>query len=406
MEYYQLDNGVKIIYKNIQSKLTSISIGLDAGAAVEKNIMGVAHATEHMVFKGTKTRNEQEINKIFHKNFAFHNAMTNYSYVIYYGSLLEEDFEIGIDILSDILINPVFPKEGFKEEMDVIIQELKEWDEDIEQYCEDRLFFNAFNENRLKYPIIGSVQGLKNMTLEDLREFYKENYVPSNTSIAVVSSLDFNSVKETINRFFGRWKFRKRNKIISSSERPKKGIFIEEKGGIKVSRVEIIFPIKELSEIQLKMLKLFDAYFCVGADSVLFDKLRTKNGLVYDVCSEIDYDKDVKLYKIMFTTSKKNVKKAIKLVKESIKEVKKDAASLDEERIKELCKNIKLRKLFKEEQSIQIAKEISKYSVMFNDYKVYENMLENMNNILVKEMLAIGDEVLKQATIQVMNPRE
>ena len=392
MEYYQLDNGVKIIYKNIQSKLTSISIGLDAGAAVEKNIMGVAHATEHMVFKGTKTRNEQEINKIFH--------------VIYYGSLLEEDFEIGIDILSDILINPVFPKEGFKEEMDVIIQELKEWDEDIEQYWEDRLFFNAFNENRLKYPIIGSVQGLKNMTLEDLREFYKENYVPSNTSIAVVSSLDFNSVKETINRFFGRWKFRKRNKIISSSERPKKGIFIEEKGGIKVSRVEIIFPIKELSEIQLKMLKLFDAYFCVGADSVLFDKLRTKNGLVYDVCSEIDYDKDVKLYKIMFTTSKKNVKKAIKLVKESIKEVKKDAASLDEERIKELCKNIKLRKLFKEEQSIQIAKEISKYSVMFNDYKVYENMLENMNNILVKEMLAIGDEVLKQATIQVINPRE
>lgn len=195
-------------------------------------------------------------------------------------------------------------------------------------------------------------------------------------------------------------------KLFLPSERPKKGIFIEEKGGIKVSRVEIIFPIKELSEIQLKMLKLFDAYFCVGADSVLFDKLRTKNGLVYDVCSEIDYDKDVKLYKIMFTTSKKNVKKAIKLVKESIKEVKKDAASLDEERIKELCKNIKLRKLFKEEQSIQIAKEISKYSVMFNDYKVYENMLENMNNILVKEMLAIGDEVLKQATIQVINPRE
>ena len=107
----------------------------------------------------------------------------------------------------------------------------------------------------------------------------------------------------------------------------------------------------------------------------------------------------------MFTTSKKNVKKAINLVKESIKEVKNDATSLDEERIKELCKNIKLRQLFKEEQTIQLAKEISKYSVMFNDYKVYENMLENMDNILVKEMLAIGNQVLKQATIQVINPR-
>ena len=107
----------------------------------------------------------------------------------------------------------------------------------------------------------------------------------------------------------------------------------------------------------------------------------------------------------MFTSSKKNVKKAINLVKDSIRDVKNDATSLDEERIKELCKNIKLRKLFKEEQTIQIAKEISEYSVMFNDYKVYENMLENMDNILVKEMLTIGNQVLKQATIQIINPR-
>ena len=63
------------------------------------------------------------------------------------------------------------------------------------------------------YDIINSEE-IK--TLEDLKEFYKENYVPSNTSIAVVSSLDFNSVKEIINRFFGGWKFRKRLKTFSS----------------------------------------------------------------------------------------------------------------------------------------------------------------------------------------------
>ena len=87
-------------------------------------------------------------------------------------------------------------------------------------------------------------------------------------------------VKEIINRFFGGWKFRRRLKTFSSLEPPKKGEFIEEKDGIKVSRVEMIFPIKELTELELKMLKLFDAYFCVGADSVLFDKLRTKNGRI------------------------------------------------------------------------------------------------------------------------------
>ena len=65
--------------------------------------------------------------------------MTNYPYVIYYGTLLNEDLDNGMEIFSDIIIRPAFPIEGFKEEMDVIKEELNEWDEELEQYCEDQL---------------------------------------------------------------------------------------------------------------------------------------------------------------------------------------------------------------------------------------------------------------------------
>ena len=399
---YILDNGVKIIYKNIDSKLTSICIGLDAGAARDGDILGLAHATEHMVFKGTKTRSEHEINNIFDKYFAFHNAMTNYPYVIYYGSLLEEDIEIGLDILSDILINPSFPYEGFEEEMSVIMQELKEWDEDIEQYCEDKLFFNAFEKNRLKYPIIGDVEGLSKITLSNLKEFYEENYFPQNTSITVLSSLNFESVKSLINKFFGDWLSNKRKKSKKDIEEPKKGTFIHDKDGIKVTRVEMIFSIKDLSYSEIKALKLFDGLFCDGSNSILFDELRTKRGLVYDISSVISHESDIKLYKIMFTTSKENYKKAIKIVKECIKNYNKN---LDYKKLEEISKRIKLKQLFKEEQNIQLAKEISTYSVMFNDYKVYENMVDNLENVLIEDMLRVANNVLKNSTIQVIKPR-
>ena len=161
-----LNNGIKLIYKKTMSKLTSLSISVDAGACKEKMLMGLAHATEHMVYKGTKKRSENEINKELSSIFGFQNAMTNYPYVIYYGTMLGEDFENAIELFSDIIINPTFKEEGFKEEMDVIKEELREWDEELEQFCEDKLFLNSFEKRRIKYPIIGRMDDLEKITLK------------------------------------------------------------------------------------------------------------------------------------------------------------------------------------------------------------------------------------------------
>ena len=99
---FVLENGIKLVYENIKSDITSFCIGFEAGAAMEDSIYGTAHATEHMVYKGTKNLTEAMINKELSSIFAFQNAMTNYPYAIYYGSLLKEDFEKGIKLFQDI----------------------------------------------------------------------------------------------------------------------------------------------------------------------------------------------------------------------------------------------------------------------------------------------------------------
>ena len=401
MQEYIFENKLKLIYKKSESELASICISLEAGAGVEKDILGIAHTTEHMVFKNTKNRNEAQINKELSSIFGFHNAMTNYPYVIYYGTLLSNELEKGLEIFSDIIINTEFKEDGFKEEINVIIEELNEWDEEVEQYCEDKLFFNSFQNRRIKYPIIGLEDQLKSIKLEDIKKFYEEYYFPGNTSIAVISSLEFEEVKSLVEKYFGLWE--KKIKIIEEVcyENNISDIFVDKRDGIKTCKVQMIFPIHELNNDEINYLRIFDEYFGQGVNSLLFDTLRTKNGLIYDVITNIAHEKYIKLYKITFSTSKENVDKSIELIKQCINKLAELKNSIDMEDIKQLIKSYKLKKLFKEEKSIVLAKEISTYDTMFGDYTVYTN--ENLNNLTKEDIFDVGIKTLKNPSIEIIS---
>ena len=398
-----LNNGIKLIYKKTMSKLTSLSISVDAGACKEKMLMGLAHATEHMVYKGTKKRSENQINKELSSIFGFQNAMTNYPYVIYYGTMLGEDFENAIELFSDIIINPTFKEEGFKEEMDVIKEELREWDEELEQFCEDKLFLNSFEKRRIKYPIIGRMDDLEKITLNDIKDFYNENYIPQNVSIAVVSSLDFELIKNTVEKYFETWE---------SSNTPSQkeiiydknnfGVYRNIKEGTNGCKVEIIFPIDTLNINEMKAFKIFNEYFGEGVNCVLFDVLRTKNGLVYDVLTKIAYEKYIKLYKINFSTSKDKLDKVLELIEEAINKVLDNKVIIKNEEKNSYIKSIKLKRLFREEQNIILAKELSTYSTMFGNYKIYDEELENLEEITSEDILNSAKKVLSNKSIEII----
>ena len=411
MEEYILKNNLKLIYKHTDSELSSICIALDAGAGVETENYGVAHATEHMVYKGTKNRTEKQINEDLSNIFGFNNAMTNYPYVIYYGTLLKDDLKKGVELLSDIVLNPTFAEDGFKEEMDVIKEELKEWDEELEQYCEDKLFLNSFSDRRIKYPIIGTKESLDSMTLNDIKEFYKKHYFPENTSIVIISSVEFNKVKEIVCKYFGEWKslYRQKeqrdklNSVNIEYELPKAEVYSNKREGIKTCKVEIICPINTLNEKEMKCLRIFNQHFGEGINSILYDTLRTQNGLIYDVISKISNENYIKLYKITFSTGKENINKAIALVKDCIENLHLSKLQVNKNQIEQLIKNFKLKRLFREEQSIILAKELATYDCMFDDYKIYNDETNDLDLLTSEMIFEVGIKVLNNLTIQVID---
>lgn len=402
MKDYILDNGLKLLYKKSNSELSSIAISLDAGAVRDDKKLGVAHVAEHMVYKGTENRTEQDINEELSKVFGFQNAMTNYPYVIFYGTLLNEDLNKGLDLFSDILLNPVFTEEGFKEEMEVIKQELKEWDEDLEQYTEDKLYYNSMEGRRVKYPIIGTKESLENMTIDDVIDFFNTYYCANNATITIVSSLDFEKIKDMVEESFNYWRSEKIPQFKEEVSFPKKGVFIDRKEDISSSKVQIIFPINDLNQWEIKALRVFNQYFGEGVNSVLFDTLRTKHSLVYDVLTRVSNEEYIRIYEITYSTSHENVDKSIEIIKKLINEVSSSNESLRNKNINELIKSFKLKRLFSNEQSVRLAMGISTYDTMFGDGYLYLDECENLEKMPVNFIIDTASKVLKNMTVQVI----
>lgn len=403
MNEFLFNNGIKLVYRNSTSNLTSLCISLDAGAARDEDKLGVAHATEHMVYKGTKNRTEEDINKQLSNIFGFQNAMTNYPYVIYYGTLLNDDFAVGIELFSDILINPTFKEAGFKEEMDIIMEELNEWDDELEQYCEDKLFLNSFTERRIKYPIIGTKESLQNITLVDIVNFYNKTYRPKNATIVVVSSLDFEDVKNIVGEYFGSWIGNQYSKAEACYEEPKEGIFYDNIVQGNSSKVQVIFPISHLTNNELKAFRIFNQYFGEGVNSVLFKMLRTDKALVYDVLTNISNESFIKLYKINFSVSTENINEAINCIKELLSNLDRFNNEVSEGDLKRLIKTIKLKRLFYEEQGVRLAKELATYNSMFGDYNLYLDEINGLESFSKEFILDVALKVLKNPSIEVVS---
>lgn len=403
MKDFIFDNGLKFIYKKSNSELSSICISLDAGAARDGEMLGVAHVTEHMVYKGTETRSEKEINTELSSIFGFQNAMTNYPYVVFYGTLLSEDLNKGLELFSDILLAPVFTEDGFKEEMEVIRQELKEWDEDLEQYTEDRLYYNCMENRRVKYPIIGTEEALNKMTIDDAIEFFNNYYCANNATITIISDLEFEEVRDMVEEYFIDWRSERLPETKGVSDNPKIGIFIDKKEDINSAKVQIIFPINELNQWEIKALRIFNQYFGEGVNSILFDTLRTKNALVYDVLTRVANEEYIKVYKITYSTAHENVEKSIEIIKDLIKNIDSYKSILQKKDIESLMKSFRLKRLFANEQSVRLAMGISTYDTMFGDGMLYIDETENLDKLPIDYIIDTAKNVLKNMTVQVIS---
>ena len=173
-----LDSGIKILSNKFNSKTLSFGMWLNVGSVNEKNNQfGVAHMLEHMAFKGTELRNASQIAREIEDVGGDINAYTGKEITAYYVKLLPENYLLGIDILSDILINSTFPAGEIERERGVILSEIGMYNDDPYDKVFENFMKTAFKGQSLGESILGSKDAVKNFTKDDLNNFFQEHYI-------------------------------------------------------------------------------------------------------------------------------------------------------------------------------------------------------------------------------------
>ena len=278
-----LSNGLTILLDHFNSNTLSIGLWLNVGSVNENNKqLGIAHMLEHMAFKGTKNRNAFDISKEIEDVGGDINAYTSKENTAYYVKLLPSNYELGIEILSDIFLNSTFPKEEIERERGVIISEIGQSNDMPDDKVFDKFYSLAYQNQSIGKPILGTKVSVGGFNKNDLKEFCNQNYNPSNLVIGISGKFDERKIVSQIKKNF---EFLKSgNKSTKPKYKWNSGFHSEKKD---LQQAHIVFGVEGLSNLDKQRLDLSALSIILGGgmSSKLFQEIREKKGLCYSIFS-------------------------------------------------------------------------------------------------------------------------
>lgn len=221
MEFVEtaLENGLEIVAE-CDSRAHSSAYGffVRTGSRDESDdVAGVSHFLEHMVFKGTPTRSPDDVNREFDEMGAHYNAFTSEESTVYYAAVLPEFQDQVVGLLGDIL-RPSLRSEDFDTEKQVIIEEIRMY-EDQPPYCADeRAKALHFGRHPLGRSVLGTVESITALPVERMRDYFQRRYSPRNITLVAAGRVDFDALVASARRWCGEWPAQPASRDIAPAE--------------------------------------------------------------------------------------------------------------------------------------------------------------------------------------------
>lgn len=202
----RLENGLTVSAEiNPAAKTMAAGFFVRTGARDETpELSGVSHFLEHMAFKGSERRSASEVNLAFDRMGAEYNAFTGHEYTVFFGAVLPEFAGDLLDLLSD-LMRPAIREEDFELERQVIIEEIKLYQDRPMEVLFEKARRKFFGRHPLGHSILGSEDSIRNLRYSDMRSYHSSRYSPDNMILALAGQLDFDQVLSEAARLTADW---------------------------------------------------------------------------------------------------------------------------------------------------------------------------------------------------------
>ena len=287
----------------------------------EKKLKGIAHFLEHMVFKGTKSYTHRKIKQEIEGRGGLLNAFTSQELTAYHANFLRKNFQKTLDILLDMVQNPLFKPQEINKERKVILQEIKMYNDLPSARAGILLENSLWRGHALGQDVIGSTKTVGNIQQSDLKAFRTKYYVPSNTVVALSGAFSRQQVLAAIQKRVRNSKARV--SLNSLKPKPLKEVSVSvEKRPLEQSHFCLGFRGLAWQSSQRLTLRLINVILGANMSSRLFEELREKKSLCYEISSEVRSYRDSGGFLIHLGLDASKVKLALRVILEQLQKLK------------------------------------------------------------------------------------
>lgn len=321
-----LENGLKIItQERPQTETVSLGLWVNTGSAYEtKDINGISHFIEHMVFKGTAKRNSLQISEDIENVGGQTNAYTSREFTAFYAKMLKSDTELAVDVITDFVLSPTFDMSEMEKEKEVVIQEIKQGIDTPDDVIFDYMQQQAFLGTPLGRTILGPATTVRSFNKDILNDYMKTHYAAENMVVVAVGNIKHDEfihmIKDRLEKFRSKTMF-------DIAPQTYHGGFFAEKRDIEQAHVLLGFKGIEYKNEMYYPVSVFSTLFGGGMSSRLFQEIREKRGLVYTVYSFTNSHTQNGLFGIYAGTTADELNKLMPVVIDEIKKAVQEKVS-------------------------------------------------------------------------------
>ncbi|MCD6123829.1 insulinase family protein [bacterium] len=401
IHHVKLDNGVKVIATPMSGR-RSVVVGvwcLSGSAYEPDDKIGISHFLEHMIFKGSRRYSAKEIVTTIERLGGSIDAYTSKQETCFHATVLGEDIDTAVDVLSDIVLHPRLTSADVEVERSVIISEIREAWENADSLAQEILPAVMFMESPLARPILGSINSVRNIKTEDLKEYWAKNFVSGNFIVAASGALDF--------EYFV-------SKVAEKFSDAKQGALKRElpPGKAKEGTITLInydcqqvhvfvsartFPFADERRYELA---LIDAILGRGSSSRLFQKVREEKGLAYNIQSFSELYTSAGLWAVYAATSPDNLTRLLESILHEIDALQTNGIS---ERELEDAKSFVRRRLLLSSESPwnNIARAIEA-DIHLGRYIPLSETIERIVSVKPENVVSVANEILNRERLSIL----
>ena len=395
-----LPNQLTVISEEMQH-LRSVSIGIwvKTGSRDEElTSNGISHFIEHMVFKGTKNRSAEDIARQVDSIGGNLDAFTAKECICFNMKVLDEHLPVALEILSDLVLNPVFAVDDIARERRVIMEEIK-MDEDNPDYLVHEIFtLNFWKDHPLGKPILGTKETVRKFEQPLVLDFYGQRFNPGNFIIAAAGNLRHPQFTELVARHFADLKPVK-NGFHSQPPQIAPRITMRNKKSLEQVQICLGVPSHPIAHEKRFASYLLNTLLGGGMSSRLFQNIRERQGLAYAIYSDLNPYRDTGCLAVYAGTSRESAIKVVESVVSEFRNLKKQPVPAEElRRSKDQLKGSLMLSL---ESSMSRMSNLARQEMYFDRFFGLDELIERIEKVTVEDLQALAEDFFRTESIAV-----